>query len=123
MLDLSDLETHTRRPEYNQPLFIMDGFEVDLERVMDLNQNDIESITILKDASATSLYGSRGANGVIVITTTLANAGALTVSYEGRLNLQIPDLGTYDNLMTASEKFEMEKIYGVWDRLESYLPN
>jgi len=67
----------------------------------------------LKDASATSLYGSRGANGVIIITTTLANAGALTVSYEGRLNLQIPDLGTYDNLMTASEKFEMEKIYGV----------
>ena len=123
MLDLSDLESQTRHPEYNQPLFIMDGFEVDLERVMDLNQNDIENITILKDASATSLYGSRGANGVIVITTTLATAGALTVSYEGRLNLQIPDLSTYDNLMTASEKFEMEKIYGVWDNLESYLPN
>ena len=52
------------------PTFIMDGFEVDLERVMDLNQNDIENITILKDASATSLYGARGANGVIVITTT-----------------------------------------------------
>ncbi len=101
----------------------MDGFEVDLERVMDLNQNDIESITILKDASATSLYGSRGANGVIVITTTLANAGALTVSYEGRLNLQIPDLGTYDNLMTASEKFEDGKdIWGL-GYLESYLPN
>lgn len=118
MLDISDLENQKKRPEYNQPLFIMDGFEVDLERVMDLNQNDIENITILKDASATSLYGSRGANGVIVITTTLANAGSLTVSYEGRLNLQIPDFSTYDNLMTASEKFETEKLYGVWN---SYL--
>ena len=123
MLDISDLENQKKRPEYNQPLFIMDGFEVDLERVMDLNQNDIENITILKDASATSLYGSRGANGVIVITTTLANAGALTVSYEGRLNLQIPDFSTYDNLMTASEKFETEKLYGVWDNLNSYLPS
>lgn len=123
MLDISDLENQKKRPEYNQPLFIMDGFEVDLERVMDLNQNDIENITILKDASATSLYGARGANGVIVITTTLANAGALTVSYEGRLNLQIPDFSTYDNLMTASEKFEAEKLYGVWDNLNSYLPS
>ncbi len=123
MLDISDLENQKKRPEYNQPLFIMDGFEVDLERVMDLNQNDIENITILKDASATSLYGARGANGVIVITTTLANAGALTVSYEGRLNLQIPDFSTYDNLMTASEKFEAEKLYGVWDNLNSYLSN
>ena len=119
MLDISDLENQKKRPEYNQPLFIMDGFEVDLERVMDLNQNDIESITILKDASATSLYGSRGANGVIIITTTLASAGALTVSYEGRLNLQIPDFSTYDNLMTAAEKFEVEKLYGVWDNLSS----
>ena len=121
MLDISDLENQKKRPEYNQPLFIMDGFEVDLERVMDLNQNDIENITILKDASATSLYGSRGANGVIVITTTLANAGSLTVSYEGRLNFQIPDFSTYDNLMTASEKFETEKLYGVWNNLNSYL--
>lgn len=121
MLDISDLENQKKRPEYNQPLFIMDGFEVDLERVMDLNQNDIENITILKDASATSLYGSRGANGVIVITTTLANAGSLTVSYEGRLNLQILDFSTYDNLMTASEKFETEKLYGVWNNLNSYL--
>lgn len=47
MLDISDLENQKKRPEYNQPLFIMDGFEVDLERVMDLNQNDIENINLL----------------------------------------------------------------------------
>lgn len=123
MLDLTDLQNQKSRPEYNQPLFIMDGFEVELERVMDMNENEIESITILKDASATSLYGARGANGVVVITTTRLNAGALTVRYEGRVNIQLPDLGTYDNLMTAKEKFEMEKVYGVWDNLNSYLPN
>lgn len=123
MLDLTDLENQISRPEYNQPLFILDGFEVDLERVMDLNENEIESINILKDASATSMYGARGANGVIVITTTSFKPGRLTVMYEGRLNLQIPDFSTYDNLMTASEKFETEKQYGVWDNLSEYYEN
>lgn len=113
MLDVVDLKNGTARPEANQPLFIMDGFEVDLERVNDLNENEIESITILKDASATSVYGSRGANGVIVITTNRFQAGALRVSYEGRVNIEIPDLSTYDNLMNAGEKFEVEKKYGV----------
>lgn len=120
MLDYADLEMQRKRPEYNQPLFIMDGFEVDLERVQDLNENEIENVTILKDASATSLYGSRGANGVIVITTTLAKAGRLSVMYEGRVNLEIPDFSTYDNLMTAKEKFEIEKEYGVWDNTLLY---
>lgn len=53
--------------EVNTPLIIMDGFEISLTKLMDYNDNDIESINILKDASATALYGSRGANGVIVI--------------------------------------------------------
>lgn len=120
MLDVVDLKNGTARPEANQPLFIMDGFEVDLERVNDLNENEIESITILKDASATSVYGSRGANGVIVITTNRFQAGALRVSYEGRVNIEIPDLSTYDNLMNAGEKFEVEKKYGVWDDMDNY---
>lgn len=118
MLNVSDLENQASRPEYNQPLFIMDGFEVDLERVNDLNENEIESINILKDASATAMYGSRGANGVVVITTNRLRAGNLRVMYEGRINVQIPDFSTYDNLMSAAEKFELEKRYGVWDNLE-----
>ena len=48
----------------NLPLFIMDGFEVSLERFNDLDENQVESITLLKDASATALYGTRGANDV-----------------------------------------------------------
>ena len=103
------------RPDYNRPLFIMDGFEVDLERVMDMNENEIENITILKDASATAMYGARGANGVIVITTNRYTAGNIRVMYQGRVNLQIPDFSTYDNLMSAEEKFEIEKEYGLWD--------
>src|SRR5690606_26326194 len=51
----------------NQPLFILDGFEVDISRIKDLDINTIESIVLLKDASATTIYGSRGANGVMVI--------------------------------------------------------
>ena len=125
ILDITDLENQTSRPEYNRPLFIMDGFEVDMERVMDLNENEIESITVLKDAGATSLYGSRGANGVIVITTMNFHPGKLKIMYEGRVNVQIPDLNTYDNLMTAKEKFETEKMYGVWDKANMgfLLPN
>lgn len=126
MLDVSDLELETRRANtsaYNRPLFIMDGFEVELERVMDLNENEVENITILKDASATSLYGARGANGVVIITTSRLTAGKLRVMYEGRINIEIPDLSTYDNLMTAREKFELEKRYGLWDYLDSYLSN
>ncbi len=92
ILDITDLENQTSRPEYNRPLFIMDGFEVDMERVMDLNENEIESITVLKDAGATSIYGSRGANGVIVITTMNFHPGKLKIMYEGRVNVQIPDL-------------------------------
>src|SRR5690606_13893215 len=53
----------------NQPLFILDGFEVGLQRIVDLDMNMIASITILKDASATAIYGSRGANGVMVVNT------------------------------------------------------
>ena len=55
--------------EVNTPLIILDGFEIALERLMDYNDEEIESINILKDAAATAIYGSRGSNGVIVVTT------------------------------------------------------
>ena len=53
----------------NQPLFILDGFETTLEAIQDLNMDRVESISILKDASATAIYGSRAANGVVVVET------------------------------------------------------
>ena len=110
-----DIRNNVSNYELNQPLFILDGFEVSLERVVDLNDSDIESITILKDASATALYGSRGANGVIVITSLRPKPGKITVSYQGEVNIEVPDLKSYDDLTSASEKLELERIYGLWD--------
>ena len=66
--------------QLNAPLIIMDGFEISLQKLMDFNDEDIESVNILKDASATAIYGSRGANGVIVITTVAPKAVAMAES-------------------------------------------
>ena len=64
----------------NNPLFIMDGYEVDMQKVFDFDVERIKQITILKDASATAIYGSRAANGVIVIETKMPEQGRLTAS-------------------------------------------
>ena len=65
MPDIDQLQSDTKA-ELNTPLIIMDGFEITLERMMDLDDSEVETITLLKDASATAIYGSRGANGVKV---------------------------------------------------------
>lgn len=68
----------------NTPLYIIDGFPVeDPAQAAALNPNDIESTNILKDASATAIYGSRGANGVVVITTKQGRIGKPQISYDG----------------------------------------
>ena len=59
----------------NQPLFIVDGFEQTIEKVMDMDMNRVASITLLKDATAKALYGSKGANGVVVIETLAPEKG------------------------------------------------
>lgn len=63
----------------NDPLFIVDGFPVD--DISNIPSNEIEDITVLKDASSTAIYGSRGANGVILVTTKSGKAGKVSVSY------------------------------------------
>ena len=98
----------------NLPLFIMDGFEISLERMMDLDENQVESITLLKDASATAMYGTRGANGVVVITTKKPEPGKLLITYKGSLNIEAPDLSSY-NLMNAREKLAFEKAAGLYE--------
>lgn len=68
----------------NTPLYIIDGFPAeDPEMASAINPNDIESINILKDASATAIYGSRGANGVVVITTKQGKVGRAQLTYDG----------------------------------------
>ena len=97
----------------NQPLFIVDGFEQSIEKVMDMDMNRVASITLLKDATAKALYGSKGANGVVVIETVTPEVGKMRVSYSGNLSIQAPDLGSYD-LANAAEKLEIERRAGVY---------
>lgn len=98
----------------NLPIFILDGFEVDVEKIYDLDMNSIHSINILKDAAATAMYGSRAANGVIVIERRAPEAGKFRVQYSGVLSAGLPDLSSY-NLMNAREKLETERLAGLYD--------
>ena len=91
----------------NTPLIIMDGFEISLTKLMDYNDEEIESINILKDAAATAIYGSRGANGVVVIVSRQPEPGKLKVFAQAGFTLDIPDLSSYD-LMNAREKLKLE---------------
>jgi len=93
----------------NQPLFIVDGFETSLTRVLDMDMNRVASITMLKDATAKALYGSKGANGVVVIETVLPEMGRLRASYSGDFTINAPDLTSYD-LCNAAEKLEVERL-------------
>jgi len=98
----------------NTPLIIMDGFEISLTKLMDYNDDEIESINILKDASATAIYGSRGANGVIVIVTKRPEAGKLKLFVEAGATIEVPDLTSY-NLLNAKEKLQLEYDAGLYD--------
>lgn len=69
----------------NDPLFIVDGFQV--PNINDIPPSDIASIDVLKDASLTAIYGAKGANGVVVVTTKSAQSGKVTVTFNGRLSV------------------------------------
>lgn len=96
------------------PIFILDGFEIKVEKVYDLDMNRIASVTILKDASASAIYGSRAANGVVVIETKNPEIGKLQISYTFNGSIQVPDLSSY-NLMDAGEALEFQRMAGAFD--------
>ena len=99
----------------------------------DINPNDIESMEILKDASATAIYGARGANGVILVTTKGAKEGKVSVSYNGYVKFNTPTkyletLDPYDylsfvwgNAAASGDAYRLpfEKLYGIGDYLGS----
>lgn len=113
-LDTDQLSRSNLKNNPNLPTFIMDGFEVSIEKIYDLDPTRIESITILKDAAATAIYGSRAANGVVVVTTVAPKPGEVRVSYGFTGTLETPDLRDY-NLANASEKLEIERRAGLYD--------
>ena len=98
----------------NLPVFILDGYEVNVQKIYDMDPNRIANITILKDAAATAMYGSRASNGVIVIETVTPELGKLQVSYTFNASLTAPDLSDY-NLMNAEEKLQAELLSGLYD--------
>lgn len=106
---------YSNRP--NMPLFILDGFEASLQRIVDLDPERVESITILKDAAGTALYGSKASNGVLIFETKKPKPGALRLSYGGDIGISVPDLSDY-NLMNASEKLEYEYAAGLFKTAE-----
>jgi TonB-linked SusC/RagA family outer membrane protein len=103
-MNISSVQNETAS---NNPLFILDGFEVSIEEVNDLDVNRVESITLLKDAGSTAIYGAKGANGVVVIETVKPKRGQLFVTYNGDFQIAAPDLSVY-NMMNAAEKLEFE---------------
>ena len=88
----------------------------------DLDPTRIESMTILKDAAATAIYGSRAANGVVVITTVAPKPGEIRVSYNFTGTLELPDLRDY-NLANAQEKLEIERLAGIYEPENGYYAN
>lgn len=106
---------YSNRP--NMPLFILDGFETSLQRIVDLDPERVESITILKDAAGTAMYGSKASNGVIIFETKKPKIGALRLSYGGNVGISVPDLSDY-NLMNAAEKLEYERRSGLFSTVD-----
>ena len=106
------------------PLYVIDGIPSNSRTIMAMNPNDIESVTVLKDASATSIYGSRAANGVVYVTTKTGkfntDAKVTFRTQYGRNTLA--NKGFYENMMSASElkQFWLD-AFGDWGVTESYL--
>lgn len=93
-------------------LYVVDGIPYNGTYINDLNQDDVVSVQILKDASATAIYGSRGANGVILISTKRGKTGAPVISYSGYAGTMKP-LGYYDVMQPA--EYETYKKWGSYN--------
>ncbi len=100
--------------QVNQPTIILDGTEITMQDLYDLDINEVDKITVLKDASATALYGSKAANGVIVISRKPILESTVRVQYNFTGNLQFPVLGDY-NVLSAKEKLEYEHLAGLYN--------
>lgn len=98
----------------NLPTFVLDGYTVTLQKIYDLDINRVKSVTFLKDAAATAVYGSRAANGVIVIVTNPPKSGQLQLTYNVDLTVTAADLSQY-KVLNATEKLDYEVLAGLYD--------
>ncbi len=100
------------------PLVTIDGVEKDYSAITKLDPNEIENLTILKDASATALYGVKGANGVIIVTTRRGKEGKPSISFSTQTAIQTPTsllefLGSYDHARLMNEAYLNENPTGT----------
>ncbi len=102
----------------NEPLYVVDGFPTSGSNPTIINNSDIESIEVLKDASATAIYGSRGANGVVLITTKQGKSGKMQVDYEGSFSQQT--LRKKLDLMNAKEYAMFYNEQAANDKVNPY---
>lgn len=93
----------------NNPLYIVDGIEF-TDGIESLNPNEVESVDVLKDASATAIYGTRGSNGVIIITTKKGNTGSIKVNYNGYIALNQLPPARKQEVLTAREWLDLEEV-------------
>ncbi|HRG03668.1 MAG TPA: TonB-dependent receptor [Paludibacteraceae bacterium] len=116
----------------NSPLYIVDGFPA--SNINDISPSDIQSIDVLKDASSTAIYGSQGANGVVIVTTKQAQGGKTKVSYNGfvqtkRLSKRLEVLDPFEYALLNYEYGALggedgiksyEKTFGVFEDIDLY---
>lgn len=110
------------RNDPNLPTFILDGYEVSVDKIFDLDPSRVESISILKDAASTAIYGSRAANGVVVIETVKPKAGELRIRYMLNGSFSTPDLSAY-NLLNAADKLRLEQSAGIFNPTTNEQPS
>ena len=92
----------------NTPLYVVDGIPLmSNSGIETLNPQDIESIDVLKDASATAIYGSRGANGVILVTTKSGKEGKMSLNYSGTVTIE--NLQDYSEMMNSAEYIDWRR--------------
>ena len=98
----------------NAPLIVIDGVEQSLQALYDMDINDIERVDILKDASATALYGENAANGVIVIERKRVSQSPVRIRYTFTPEVSFADLSSYD-YCNAAQKLELERLAGLYN--------
>ena len=104
----------TDMEESAMPLIVVDGYEVSIDRLADFDIHRVKSVSVLKDAAAMAIYGIRGGNGVIVVTTNDIHSGTLRVTYRFDGGVDMADLSSYD-LMNARQKLALEKEMGLYE--------
>jgi TonB-linked SusC/RagA family outer membrane protein len=95
----------------NDPLYVIDGIPMTAGSMADVNPNDIESMEVLKDASATAIYGSRGANGVVLITTKKGQSGKVSINYDGSVTFSV--LNSMTDWMNAGQKLDYNRASAI----------